>query len=307
MAVKITKKDLYLLIDEVVLPFEKHVLNDEVFGRYMQDETKRANHNVAIAKLAIRLLYDNVDAAKKLFMKGSETHKELQITTEEMRKYLSIFFNLFNEWYQKHIKTDEFHKELMNKFSEIFAETYEYEGEDDFLMFESEEIDEVIETMHYKDEKKISAVEYASHEEILDDDLSSIIELKEEFEHILNMYEQLNNQYLEVLTKELSTLANIMFATLEFRDVGYGLNNFIVELKNLDIDSLDDTTKELAYALLSQMNEDIQKWIESLFITQDAVDIHYIDASFLANISQFSIMLEQDSSSEDESDDDFLF
>jgi len=307
MAVKITKKDLYSLIDEVVIPFEKYILNDEAFSKYIQDEIKRASHNMAIAKLAIKLLYNDVDAAKKLFIKGSETHKELQITTEEMRKYLSIFFNLFSEWYQEHIKTDKFHKELMDKFSKMFADTYSYEKEDDFLMFESEEIDEAIETMHYKDEKKISAVEYASYEEILDDDLNSIIDLKDEFEHILNMHEQLDSHYLEVFIKELSTLANIMFATLEFRDVGYGLNNFIVELKNLDIDSLDDTTKELAYTLLSQMNEDIQKWIESVFIAQDALDIHYVDASFLANISQFSIMLEQESSSEDESDDDFLF
>jgi len=306
MAERITKKVLYSLVNEVVLPFEKYILNDEVFGKYMQDEIKRANHNIAISKLSIMLLNDLI-SAKELFVKGSKAHKELQITTQEMRKYLSIFFKLHNQWSQKYLKPDEFHEELMGRFSEMFAKTYEHECEDDFLMFDSEEIDEVIETMHYKDEKKISALEYASHEEILDDDLSSIIELKEEFEHILNMYEQLNSQYLEVLTKELSTLANIMFATLEFRDVGYGLNNFIVELKNLDIDSFDDTTKELAYALLSQMNEDIQKWIGSVFIIQDAVDIHYVDASFLANISQFSIMLEQNSSSESESDDDFLF
>jgi len=306
MAVKITKKDLCSLIDEVVLPFEKYILNDEVFGKYMQDETKRANHNVAISKLSI-MLFNDLVGAKELFIKGSDAHKDLKISTEEMQKYLSIFFKLHNQWYQKYIKTNEFHKELLDKFNQMFAELYDYEEEDDFLMFDSEEIDEAIETMHYKDEKKISAIEYASHKELLDDDLSSIIELKDQFEHILNMNEQLDSQYLEVFTKALSTLANIMFVTLEFRDVGYGLNNFIVELNNLDIDSLDETTKELAYALLSHMNEDIQKWIESLFITQDAVDIHYVDASFLANISQFSIMLEQDSSSEGESDDDFLF
>ena len=306
MAVKITKKDLYSLIDEVVLPFEEYILDDEVLGKCIQDEEIKVKHNVAIAKLAIMLLNDLV-GAKKLFIKSTQICKEMQITTKEIQKCMSIFFKLHNQWSQKYMKIDDFHKELMDRFSEMFVEIYKHEKEDDFLMFESEEIDEAIQTMHYLDERKISAVEYASHEEILDDDLSSVIELKNEFEHILNMHEQLDSQYLDVFVRELSTLANIMFSTLEFRDVGYGLNNFIVELKNLDIDSLDDTTKELAYALLSQMNEDIQKWIESLFITQDAVDIHYIDASFLANISQFSIMLEQDSSSEDESDDDFLF
>ena len=307
MAVKITKKVLCSLISEVVLPFEKYILNDEVFGKYMHDETKRANHNIAIAKLAIRLLFGDVDAAKKLFMKGSESHKELQITTAEMRKYLSIFFNLFSQWHQEHIKTDAFRKELVEKFSKMFADTYEYEKEDDFLMFDSEEVDNAIEAMHYEEEKKISATEYASHEEILDDELSSLMEVRDDLEHILNMYEQLDAQYLEALIKELSTLANILFATVEFKDIGYVLNNFVSDLRNLDLNSLDDTTKELAYVLLSQMNEDIQKWIESVFITQDAVDIHYADASFMANISQFSIMLEQESSSEDESDDDFLF
>jgi hypothetical protein len=55
------------------------------------------------------------------------------------------------------------------------------------------------------------------------------------------------------------------------------------------------------------MSEDIQKWIETVFVKKDAVDIHYFDASFLANIAQLSIMLEQNVSNDSESEDDFLF
>ena len=302
---KITKDKLDLLIKDVVLPFEKYILDNAIFKEQMQDDEKRAKHNIAIAKLSIMLLNDLV-GAKELFFKGSQAHKELQISTQDMQKYLSIFFKLHNDWVAKYIEVDKFHKELMQKFDAMFAKAYDYE-EDNFLMFDSEEIDEAIEKMHYEDHKKITAVEYASYEEILDDDLSSIIELKDELEHTLVMHEKIDDEFLVSLGRELHKLSGVLFSTSEFKDVGYALENFTSELKNLDLNSLDTLSEELAFALLSQMNEDLQKWIESVFIKQDAVDIHYGDASFLANIAQFSIMLEHNSSSDDESDDDFLF
>ena len=78
-------------------------------------------------------------------------------------------------------------------------------------------------------------------------------------------------------------------------------------MNTIEIDNLEASQKELIFTLLFQMSEDIQNWVETIFIKKDAVDIHYFDASFLANIAQFSIMLKQNVSNNSESKDDFLF
>lgn len=304
---KISKQSINSLINEVVIPFERYILDDKALSKYMQDDEIKAKHNIGIAKLAIELI-KNPQHAKTYFENGAKAHAELNITVDEMQKYLSIFFNLHKEWCIKNFIIDKnYYDSLVQKFDSVFMQAYKstQNDEDSFLMFESEDIDEAIEAMHYKDEKKISAMEYASYGEILEDDLHSIMELKDECEHILNMYETITLEYISEMSQELSTLANVLFATHEFKDVGYSLNNFVMELNKIDLDILDTTQKELAYGLLSQMNEDIQNWIERVFVNQDALDIHYGDASFLANIAQFSIMLEHHEN--DSFEDDFLF
>jgi len=307
---KLTQKNITNLIDEVVIPFERYVLNDATLYAYIKDNNLINKHNIGVAKLAIMLTNDLV-GANKLLKNISKIYKELNISEDDMKKHMSMFFKLHKEWVENHLNPDAFHNELVDRFDEIFITQLEkaklLEDDDDFLMFESEEIDEAIEGMHYEDHRKITAVEYASYEEILDDDLSSIIELKDELEHTLIMHEKIDGEFLVSFGRELHKLSGVLFSTSEFKDVGYALENFTSELENLDLNSLDTLSEELAFALLSQMNEDLQKWIDSVFIKQDAVDIHYGDASFLANIAQFSIMLEHNSSSNDKSDDDFLF
>jgi len=306
MAIKITKKDLCSLINDVVLPFEKYILEDREFSESMKDNAIRANHNIAIAKLSI-LLLNNFDGAKELFLKGSQAHQDLQITTEKMQKYLSIFFGLHQQWYKKHLKVNDSYEKSIDRFNKILSEAYKYKEADNFLMFDGEDIDEAINTMHYKDERKISAIEYISYKEILDDDIDNMIEFRDELENISYMYDSLDKVYIEKFTEIIFSISNILIKTIEFKDIGFMLNNFGVNLKKLDFGSFTDAKKELIYALLYQMSGDIKTWIKNLFITQGTIDIHYMDASFFANMSQVEIMLEQKSSLENESDDDFLF
>ena len=303
-----SKEHIRNLIDEVVIPFEKYLLEDEKVSISLKDDEVRAKHNIAIAKLAIELLNDLV-MARETVLRASKAHLELKIDIEDMKKYLTIFFKLHQDWSTRHVKIDFFHKNLMNRFNQLFIKLYmDGDTSNDFIMFDSEEIDEAINSMHHKDEKKITAVEYANYEEMLDDELQSILELQHDCDHIINLYENIDAQYINEFSNIVSTLASVLFSTIEFKDVGYTLSNFNMELTMVDIDLVDDVQKELIFMLLNQMNEDIQNWINTLFVTQEAIDIHYFDASFLANIAQFSIMVEQASSSEEQSeDDDFLF
>jgi hypothetical protein len=303
----ISKKSIESLIDVVVIPFERYLLEDKMVVELLHDDNVRAKHNIAIAKFAIELL-TNIMMARETAYKAAKAHREHNIELEHMQKYLTVFFKLHSEWTAKHFKADEFYEELMQIFNNLYIRLHSEAEESTFLQFDSEEIDEAIESMHYDDKQKITAAEYATYNEVLEDELHSIIELKQDCEHIMQMHESIEDSYVQEYSLVIRTLASVLFSTMEFKDIGYALNNFNIELLALDLSSLDDVQRDFVFTLLNQMNEDIQQWIESVFITKDAIDIHYFDASFLANIAQFSIMVEQVGSDEDASDeDDFLF
>ena len=310
----ILRKNLISLIDEVVLLFEDYIFENDDLKQYLHSDEIRAKHDIGITKLAIKLINDS-KGAEAYFIKGAEAHKELNISVEIMQHYLTLFFKLHKRWCEINFMIEKEHYDsLIEKFDKLFMKTYknckeEDDKEDGFLLFESEEVDEAIEQMHYKDTHKITAKEYLSFGEILEDDLHSILETKDESEDISDSYEMLNEEFLKEFIHMIQRLAKVLFSTHEFKDIGYTINNFIIELQNLNLDDLNNMQKEFAFTVLKQLNEDIHNWIENIFVNQDAIDIHYFDASFLANIAQFGIMLDENSSENvnSESEDDFLF
>ncbi|NPA55774.1 MAG: hypothetical protein GXO40_05340 [Epsilonproteobacteria bacterium] len=294
------------LIKSVVIPFEEYILKDEYVSHLLDSEDVRARHNFGIAKLSVALIYDAVKA-RDLVVKASVSHKHIDIDPEVMRKYLSIFFKLHKKWAKEHFQTDQYYDQVMDKFDKLFMEIYlqhhQASEEDGFFMFDSEEIDEAIDNMHYEDEKKITAVEYFEYNEIIDDDLHDIIELADESDDLQHKHLEITQEFIDDFIRIIEVLARILYRTHEFKDIGYAMENFVETLHNLQLEELDDTKKEFAWNLISQINNDIQNWIRTIFIEQSAVDIHYFDASFLANIAQFDIMINQT----EEEDDDFLF
>ena len=309
----VTKQNIYDLIYDVVIPFEKYILDNEAMAQYIEDDTVKIKHDIGVAKLAIAIL-QNRETAKQNFIKGAEAHNNLAIARDVMQHYLSIFFNLHKKWCLKNFIVDEKeYDHLAKEFDAIFMNAYkapeeDEEEEESFLLFESEQIDNAIEHMHHQDNKKISAVEYASFEEIHDEEMHALLEIKEECELLDANYTTLNEAFFSDCIAIANKLAATLFATLEFKDMAYAINQFIEQSENLDIASLSDFQKELSFTLLSQINKDVIAWIDQVFIQKNAIDIHYFDASFFANIAQFYMMLEESTSdSSQEADSDFFF
>ena len=306
-----TKSKVTSLIEEVVIPFEKHILNDEVLSKYIEDENANAKHNLGMAKLSVSLLGD-IKKALPYLKRASIAHKDLDISVDTMQFYLSIYFKLYKNWAMKNFVNQEFIEYTIPILDEFFMKVYmdakKEDSQDDFFMFEEESVDNAIESMHYADERKITALEYMEYDEILQDE---VLEIQEDIHITLNdfhLHVLLNEESLEIFTSHISTLANRFFATHEFRDLGYSLISLCNEMGELDTDTLDTQTKEMIYLLLEQTIDDLEKWFGTVFVTQDAVDIHYFDASFLANTTQISLMIAQQQNNEQtDEDDDFLF
>ncbi|NPA54960.1 MAG: hypothetical protein GXO40_01180 [Epsilonproteobacteria bacterium] len=298
MGIRLAKHNLTTLLDDLIFPLERQILNEPSLANILSNATSISKHNFAIAKFSINLLYDS-DKSHETIHKVFETHTNLNIDKNDTVRYLNIFLDLHQKWVEKYNINNKNYIQILNSIQNTIDEL----GSEDFFFVEEEEIDNTIEQMHYTDEKKISASEYFGYNEIIDDNLAAIIELSDECEMITYKYTQLDQNFLNDFTHIIHILSNALFSSIEFKDVAYAMNNLMNELQSLDISTLDEIQKELAYNLLYQINQDIQNWIQTIFIDKTAIDIHYFDASFLANIEQFNIML----NFHQDDDDDFLF
>ncbi len=309
---KMTKEKIESLVETVVVPFERRILDDKGLGKYLVDEETRIKYDIGVAKLAVLLLTDEEKAAE-YFRRGAQAHNDLAIKREEMQYFLSIFFRLHREWFLKHFQmTKEEYDRRIERFERLFMEAYRPKEandtqDDGFFTFESEEVDEAIDRMHHEEKRKISAREYASYDEITDDEMHTIREAKERCEHLTGLYERLDEKFMEEFAQMAKELSGALFATMEFKDMGYALGIFSEELQGIDVDSLDEQKSELLFALFLQMSDDLIHWIDAVFIDEEAVDIHYFDASFLSNIAQVGLLQEENNFEEGESGDDFLF
>ncbi len=258
MVEKLQKEAILDLIDNVVKPVVKK------FNLGVKSEYN-------LVKVAILLLLNNENQFKN-FKKFIDFNFSEEVIKE--------FIKLHSEWIEKNLKTE-------NENSE--------EENDDFFDFDSEEIDENINNMHYEENQKSSAEEYMK--QFNDDDF--IIEVKDEIADLKELKEMdLNEYYLNHLN--FSQLINLFHMSVEFEDLAYALNTLQEKVQNIDLNSLDETQKQLLKAMLDSIIDDLNKWVETVLINQETRDIHYLDASLLANIAQIDIMLNTQKDDEDD-------
>ncbi len=161
-------------------------------------------------------------------------------------------------------------------------------------------------------EKLVSASELAKD---LDD---SIFDKIEDFEEILeNLVLTIDNfgdakdessiNYLKEIIKKLSLFVEIVDTIGFFPIISRSIANLITFLNSLTYDDISthDRGKLLAQMLLG-LEDDLKKWIESIFLEQNADNVHYLDASFSNNVLEIESIF-NDMELDDEDEDDLEF
>jgi len=161
-----------------------------------------------------------------------------------------------------------------------------------FFVFDGEEVDDFIEEMHYDESEKIDAKTFFEFNEISEEEIADVLESCDELDYIMGNALDLDENVVSHFSKVLNYLAKILHIAQEFIDVGYAFDSLAKELLNIDFQNFDEKKRAIAFEILKQMNLDIRKWVEEVFINKTAQDIHYFDASFFANIKQIEIVLQ---------------
>jgi len=174
----------------------------------------------------------------------------------------------------------------------IFDEEMTPAEDDGFAFFESEEVDSAIDDMHTSiaDKKVISAKDYMASGELMQEQINIIMDEFHELEELFAHHIRFDDAFVQAFQVHLKYLADSLFSTFEFEQMGYSLQQLLRLLDRAT--GLDEGQQTLIFTLLEQLVLDLLAWANKLFVEQDAVDIHYLDAALLASIAQIEMMLD---------------
>ena len=168
----------------------------------------------------------------------------------------------------------------------------------------------IIDSMHYKDEHKISAEDFLKEFEIDQYLLDDLNDLETEIRDKLYTQDTLSKEVLSAVSTALDGYVRVLNETIEFKDIAYSLQSLSLVLKELSLETLDDTKQSTLRFYIQGLIDDLSSWKRYIFIEPNTPDIHYLDASLLENcatIEKFISSDLEDETVEEENNDDLEF
>lgn len=289
----ISVKELEALVDEVVLPFERLIVEDARLAEYLADPAVAKTHNLAVAKLTV-YIYSDIKRAYAYIQEGASKHKMKYIPVENLKEFYSLYFLLCKEWNKKHFHSENRFGKNLEIIEQYVYESFakENESKEAFFIYDSEALSHNIEKMHYNDEQKISAVDFCEEGSIDELDIQDILESCNELADVVQEYNlEYDATYFQNVQSQLDAYAKVLEKNHEFRDLGFSLSKLsqlLVERLSL-LPTYDNKKKIIV--ILNAIVEDLIMWTDAVLRSKTAVDIHYLDASLLSSIIQFEMML----------------
>ena len=299
---RINIKHLESLIETVVLPFEKLIVDDPKLSSHIAPPEVAKFHNMAVAKLSV-YIYTDIARAYAYIQEGAKAHKEKHIPLESLKEYYTLYFHLCKEWNAQHLDANPKFSENIATIKQFVYEAFAQENEtkEEFFDYGAEIINADLAKMHYKDEEKITAA--AFHEEgTMDElDIQDILECSNALhEATTDTFTKHDESYFTNVNAQLQSYATILEKNMEFRDIGYSLSK-LSQLLMSHLDTLPSHEKKPSLVLvLNTIVEDLIAWTVAVLKEKTAIDIHYLDASLLSSILQFEMMLTPPKDEEDE-------
>ncbi|MDQ7061673.1 MAG: hypothetical protein Q9M43_11310 [Sulfurimonas sp.] len=137
--------------------------------------------------------------------------------------------------------------------------------------------------------------------EVFTDDLNSLLGLVYDLETAdVAMSLDIISRMGESIDNICSTLEAMLAFPIIVRAF-YALNQFILELTEIELSQ--EEKKAMFVTIFIGMVDDLEKWLDIIFVQLSTDDIHYLDASFSSNI----LAIETTFIEEEDDDDDLEF
>jgi len=289
------KEFLSNLAKEVLIPIVE-IIEKKLDGRYSKAEiSKLVSDELHLSEFA--LIPYTQDFDKNILLnkiKNFEKMKKYGLSNIDIVLILSHFYFLLRKFtWETDIKpthpenfTIEIFDELIHK---VYCKNIHEHTENEF--FDLSKTNDELESMHYKDEEKITAKEFMESEPIDKDIVVDIKDLLEDYEDMSYKYSVVSDEFLQTTLGVLQKFITLFMLSGEFKDLGKVTEKLFEKLNNLDLNSLDDNQKQFLKSFLDAFMADLKKWYEEVIIYKSANDIHYLDASLMSSIEQISYFI----------------
>ncbi|MBL0708489.1 MAG: response regulator [Sulfurimonas sp.] len=121
-------------------------------------------------------------------------------------------------------------------------------------------------------------------------------------ELIISFEREPSKESMEIVCVQLDAYCSVIELLTEFDHLVFAVKTLLEFLRNLENEQLkSDKIKNFVSQLLNLLS-DLASWREMVFVKQEAIDIHYLDASLLSSCLQLEAIFEENTEV-DEGDD----
>ncbi|MEA1983879.1 MAG: hypothetical protein U9N39_10075 [Campylobacterota bacterium] len=142
-----------------------------------------------------------------------------------------------------------------------------------------------------EEQKHTSASIYLQEIELDMEMIDELDELESDTLNAIDLDETIHQNSLLEASRLFEQYAKVLNSMYEFEELAYTLTILTELLISTDIQSLQEDTKYMISIYLKAIISDLQSWRMSIFITNEAEDIHYLDKTLLSSIAQLQITL----------------
>lgn len=146
---------------------------------------------------------------------------------------------------------------------------------------------------------RLSAVDYVGDlDEFLYQDIRDLKNIEEDILVNIAIFDDNPNVVcLGQISKLFNEQGSVIISLIEFVDLGNAVCSLSDFLNTIDDAQIEKSHKEIV-SMLKNILEDLIQWRDHIFITQDTLDIHYLDASLFSSILQFQVGITAQASQE---------
>lgn len=146
-------------------------------------------------------------------------------------------------------------------------------------------------TVELDSHKATSAQLYLQDVDVDMEMVEELDELENDTLNALEAEETLDQNALTEAAHLFEQYAKVLNGMYEFEELTYTLTILADLLKNVDFSTLEEDTRYMVKIYLKAIITDLRSWRNSIFLTMDAQDIHYLDKTLMSSIAQIQITL----------------
>lgn len=301
----LTRKELELLIEEVIDPFYRAVKNDPDVAAFIPDEKMLFELKRKNAMFVISFLLKPSGKLREEMGRITHSHKRIHLPFHQLSRYFLFWSELVLQWIANHAtrETEELCRWRAKLFQLFFVLSAIYfpeaapapESAPPAASSPEERTGTVdlskIHGMHVEEEAKISAAAYIEEYGDDPDTAQELEELEQEIRDLFYTEEQLTPPLLERGSKIIAAFVRMLERTMEFKELAYALSSLTTILAGTDPEKLDEKTRKKVYLFLNAIIEDLAGWRQTVYVTRETVDIHYLDASLFSSCAQLEVLI----------------